>query len=1382
MTEPDTTAGVGELLARFTAPGPGYGPLPIWWWSGAPLTRERLRWQLERLVEGGIRAAVVLCLAPTGPMFGSVADDPPFLSDEWLALFDQVCADAAELGCTLWLYDQIGFSGANLQGQLIAAEPKFAGRALFRTVAAGTDVTLRPPAEHRSLAGYAVLDSGARVEVPLTGGSHDGGTEDDGTEDGAVRWVGEPARVTLVHAGTSGFDYFSEPACAALLDRVHGTLERAVGHWFGRAIGGFFQDELPPMPTWGSDFAATFAARHGYELLPRLWALFEPDGGAEAARVRRDYHEHRAALARRGFFDQHDAWFAARGLTCGFDQASPAREGDPVGGVQTYGDYLGLHAGYGAPGSDHWGDAKVHSSLAHAQGHGRVWIEAFHSSGWGGTLEETYDWLAPFLRRGATLYDPHAVYYATVGGWWEWAPPSTCWRQPYWPSYDVFATAVARLCAVLTAGRHVCDVLLLSPTSTAQAHLTLAGPLPAAELAGRVFRELNGVNTWFAERRGVLERAGIDHDALDEATVADGEVDAGGEVDADGVAAGGLRIGGETYRTVLLPAAAVLTAASARRLLELAAAGGRVVCVGRAPELFVGATGADAELGVEFARAVASGAVLVLAGADEVPAAVLPGPVRVRADAPFLLRRHGAAHVLALIAHDEHSGTAAPILRDGGGPVASGFDWQDYNSQLRETGYRFVPPVDRAATVTLTGPRRPRAQSWSPGSGTRTELAVGAAADGSWTFEVPFDDGAVALVVLAEDLPEPTAEPLGALVDAVDVTGPWTGLAESTLDNTWGDLASAERTGVLPIEVWRLEHAAGAATRSADLKADTDAGPPAEADADWASVVAGFGPFAQVQGPWSGSGAGPDWTDAEWSLSRGIRNDPAHLATLGPKGSVPEEFLDWRHVEAGQRVRVRTHLTLPAAPGALVLVSAGAPRRLWLDGRELAADGAGHQSFSAVPPELAGAAVELLIELVADRDGPLRAAFAVVTDAEAVRRPEWLRPGGEVVVGGSGELALELPLAELPADPTIQVASDGAAAVLVNGVPVGSQGDFNPYPEHREIRVHSYDLGPHLRIGDNRLVLRLTDRDREPTAAAADSTPVHRGGLGITSGITSGITASGTGTTGTSGARTGWTARRGDAAVPVVARRWHERDPRFICHWVRPHPLPGAGWLDPAAAPGTAVLPLVPDLAPGGERTEWLRLALPPGTVSLRVDTPLAVAATVAGEELKPDDGLLRLPAPAPAGTTALLRLTGVDGRRGGALLDGPVEVEVVAAPVPLVPWEELGLRTLGGRLTYRTTVRRPVAEPGTRTVLDLGELRGTADVLVNGTLAGRLVWGPWRAEVTDLLRAGDNELTVVVRGTLAGYLDDASPTSGVYAGQVRTGLLGPVTLRTYRA
>jgi hypothetical protein len=68
-------------------------------------------------------------------------------------------------------------------------------------------------------------------------------------------------------------------------------------------------------------------------------------------------------------------------------------------------------------------------------------------------------------------------------------------------------------------------------------------------------------------------------------------------------------------------------------------------------------------------------------------------------------------------------------------------------------------------------------------------------------------------------------------------------------------------------------------------------------------------------------------------------------------------------------------------------------------------------------------------------------------------------------------------------------------------------------------------------------------------------------------------------------------------------------------------------------------------------------------------------------------------------------------------------KLEVTEAEVPLVPWEELGLRALGGQVSYRTTVEM-IPDAECRTVLDLGEVRGTADVRVNGTLAARLVWG----------------------------------------------------------
>ncbi|MGK5558625.1 glycosyl hydrolase, partial [Actinomadura kijaniata] len=505
-----------RLRAVLDAPPRAYSPAPIWWWSGERLDRRRLRDQLERFTAGGVHNLVILNLAPSGPMFGADADDPAFFTDAWWELLDGVCEDAAGLGVSLWFYDQLGFSGADLQARLVRDVPAFAGR-----------------------------------------------------------WL-EPGGGTAAR----GFDYLSARACAALLDRVHGEFERRLGHRLGNVIVGSFQDELPALPTWTEGFAGEFAARRGYDptpYLPCLWKGGDRNDGDddddndddEALRFRRDYHLTRAELAEEAFFRPLAGWHARHGLLHGCDQQDPARAGHPVDGVRLYADYARTHRWFGAPGSDHHGDARVHSSLAHLYGRDRVWIEAFHSSGWGGTLEETLDWLLPWLRAGATLYNPHAVYYTTKAGWWEWAPPATDWRQPYWAHHRVFADAVTRLCAALSLGRHVCDVAVLFPTATAQAGARLDGVEASAALAQETYRELVGDMAWFRMVPGVLDRLGVDADVIDDDSVQRAEVEAGR-----------LNVAGESYGTVLLPACDVLEAETARRLVALAERGGRVVAVG----------------------------------------------------------------------------------------------------------------------------------------------------------------------------------------------------------------------------------------------------------------------------------------------------------------------------------------------------------------------------------------------------------------------------------------------------------------------------------------------------------------------------------------------------------------------------------------------------------------------------------------------------------------------------------------------------------------------------------------------------------------------------------------------------------------------------------
>ncbi|MFF0320489.1 hypothetical protein ACFYTU_07100 [Nonomuraea angiospora] len=1107
-----------------------FSPAAIWWWSGEPLRRDRLRWQMERLVAGGVRNLVILNLAPSGPLFGSDADDPPFLSEAWWELLDGVCADACELGAYLWFYDQLGFSGADLQARLVQERPEFAGQWL--------------------------------------------------APDGAV--------------SARGFDYLSREACAVLLDRVHGEFERRVGHWFGKVIAGSFQDELPTVPTWSATFAEEYAARRG-----RPFTLDAPDWHA--------YQATRAELAEEAFFRPLAAWHERHGLLNGCDQQDPARAGLPVDGVRLYADYARTHRWFGAPGSDHHGDARLHSSLAHLYGRPRTWIEAFHSSGWGGTLEETFDWLLPWLRAGANLYNPHAVYYTTRRGWWEWAPPSTDWRQPYWRHHRVFADAVTRLCAALSLGRHACDVAVLLPTATSQAGTGLDGVGAQAARAQEVYREVVGDMAWFATAPGALDRLGLDADVIDEDSVRRADV-----------RDGRLAVSTEAYRAVVLPAVTVLDEDVAARLKEFAAGGGLLVAVGAVPD------GLPEESPVVFAES-AEGLGAALAGLER----------RVEAPVPPLVREIGETTLVFLTAAfpmASRIGVGRPEERGvelGWLDAAIDFDPSRYAREMR------VKVRGVSGTPLLASPfgGEPRALP-STVDGDAVEVVV------------PFDDGPAALLIFDGTSRAPAPRP--HFGHEVELGEEWDVELVPTLDDTWSDFGSGA-----VVERWTL--------RTPDGK----------------PVHATFEPRGEQR-----VGAGP-WTLSVWSPSRGLRKDPIHRETLGPKGHVPVEFLAFGTVGAGEEARFRSLLTV--AEGGRLAIGAGAAKTAWLDGEELPLDDAGYAAVSRAP--LAPGAHLLELRFVPEEELDLRAYACLVADPRDAVLPEWIGGAMETTVR-VGEAPYEL----------LQVASTAYCRVLVNGAEAGRQGGFDPYEEADIPRVRRYDVSGLLRPGGN-------------TISVESDGWVLVDGLAVSG--------------------PGWTSR------PRVRRR-PQGDPAALHLRPRPHPLPGAGWLD-----GRATALPAEFAVPGGHSgPRRLLLDPPPGVTGIEVDA------------------------------TGPVRIHGTELEVTGSLT-GPVRFTCGPGRMRLGDWEERGLSGYSGGVRYRTTVTA-AAGPG---VLDLGRVRGTAEVIVNGRPCGIRVCSPYTFDVP--LDEGENTVEILVLGTLGPFMDEVSPTHFVFPGQRSTGLFGPVRLRT---
>ena len=120
------------------------------------------------------------------------------------------------------------------------------------------------------------------------------------------------------------------------------------------------------------------------------------------------------------------------------------------------------------------------------------------------------------------------------------------------------------------------------------------------------------------------------------------------------------------------------------------------------------------------------------------------------------------------------------------------------------------------------------------------------------------------------------------------------------------------------------------------------------------------------------------------------------------------------------------------------------------------------------------------------------------------------------------------------------------------------------------------------------------------------------------------------------------------------------------------------------------------------------------------------------------------------------------------------------------------GLRYFSGTATYRQTFKLP-AKAGKHLVLDLGEVREVAEVLVNGKSAGILWKPPYRADLTGLTKPGTNTLEVRITNLWVNRLiGDAQPsakpitftTLKTYRADAPlrpSGLMGPVTLEEER-
>lgn len=546
-----------DFVSPFRRPADHYGEVPFYWWNGEKLNKERLTAQLEALAANGV-AGVQVNYAhqyaggendlPYGGAGRSIPGDPVQFSDDWWEFFGYAARECERLGMGIGVGDYtIAWIGngfftdrvANTPGmgaEILSAERKM----LFCREDLGDDETV--------LAAVAYEDADCTVPRVLF---ERGKTED-------FPYGCYNAFILRLKKAPLSIDPMA-PGCGDMLVNIYfEEFERRLPDLKSGTLNYFFQDELlfgaDVHAMWREELRQRVQADKGYDPLGFLPHLFF-DLGPMTAKVRLDVADCRTALTEEHYFRPIFDFHNERGMIYGCDQSSRGR--DPG----EFSDYFRAVRWFTAPGNDTPGRAadlikvKVNASVAHLYNRPRVWLEGYHSSGWGTALASVTAPTSDNFLFGANLLNLHGLYYSTNGGFFEWAPPDFHFRMPYWDDAKTWLDRYKRLSATLTAGVHICDAAVFYPVSSCDYGVN------AAHCCESTFRTAE-----------FLFSRGVDFDFIDHQSVLNAEIKGGK-----------LCIAGGAYQLVVLCAVDCIRYAVMEKLRDFVEAGGNVVFTERTP-------------------------------------------------------------------------------------------------------------------------------------------------------------------------------------------------------------------------------------------------------------------------------------------------------------------------------------------------------------------------------------------------------------------------------------------------------------------------------------------------------------------------------------------------------------------------------------------------------------------------------------------------------------------------------------------------------------------------------------------------------------------------------------------------------------------------------
>ncbi len=132
-------------------------------------------------------------------------------------------------------------------------------------------------------------------------------------------------------------------------------------------------------------------------------------------------------------------------------------------------------------------------------------------------------------------------------------------------------------------------------------------------------------------------------------------------------------------------------------------------------------------------------------------------------------------------------------------------------------------------------------------------------------------------------------------------------------------------------------------------------------------------------------------------------------------------------------------------------------------------------------------------------------------------------------------------------------------------------------------------------------------------------------------------------------------------------------------------------------------------------------------------------------------------------------------GYAGAAALPNFIEQKCGKGIIGLGDWSKIeGLKAYSGGAYYRKTITVAAEALKNKIELDLGDLVSSAELFINGKSAGIKVSPPWKFDISNFAKTGENKIEVLLYNTVA---NNYTTVPTMYRGLITSGLLGPVRL-----